>query len=168
MRSLPDEPLPIARQDPLVVNEFHGEVLVYDPDSHDAYCLNPTSALVWKKCDGRTTISETAQLLGRELNVPIDNDVVWLALAQLKKANLLAGEVKPPLGATKISRRELTRRIGIAALVLPAITALSVPAAAQAASGCAGAACESNFPLQCCSQQQFCVLGACSATGPPP
>ena len=129
MRNRPDEPLPLARRDPLVVNEFHGEVLVYDPDSHDAYCLNPTSALVWKNCDGRTTITETAQLLGRELNVPIDNDVVWLALSQLEKAKLLQGQVEPPPGSRKISRRELTRRIGIAALLLPAITVLFVPPA---------------------------------------
>jgi len=161
MRSRPDEPLPLARRDPLVVNELHGEVLVYDPDSHDAYCLNPTSALVWKNCDGQATIAETAQLLGRELNAPVDDDVVWLALAQLKKANLLQGEVKAPLRATKISRRELTRRIGIAALLLPAITALSVPAATQAASGCLGAACEGNFPTQCCQQQPTCVNGFC-------
>src|SRR2546428_12799644 len=136
MKGRPDEPLPLARRDPLVINELHGEVLVYDPDSHDAYCLNPTSALVWKNCDGRATISETAQLLGRELNVPVDNDVVWLALAQLKKANLLAGEVKPPQGPTKISRRELTRRIGIGALLLPAITVLSVPAVYAQSRGC--------------------------------
>ena len=165
MRNRPNEPLPLARRDPLVVNELHGEVLVYDPDSHDAYCLNPTSALVWKNCDGRATISETAQLLGRELSVPIDNEVVWLALTQLKKANLLAGEVKPPLGATKISRRELTRRIGIAALLLPAITALSVPAAYAQASGCQGKPCDANTP--CCPQQPNCVEGRCNPGGVP-
>ena len=164
MRSRPDEPLPFARRDPLVVNELHGEVLVYDPDSHDAYCLNPTSALVWKNCDGHATITETAQLLGRELNAPIDDDVVWLALAQLEKANLLQGQVKPPPGPGKISRRELTRRIGIAALLLPAITVLYVPPAFAAASGCAGVACADA--TGCCANQPFCVNGQCQANVP--
>ena len=159
MRNRSDEPLPLARRDPLVINELHDEVLVYDPDSHDAYCLNPTSALVWKNCDGHSTISETTQLLGRELNAPVNEDVVWLALTQLKKANLLQGEVKAPSGTTKISRRELTRRIGIAALLLPAITVLSVPAVYAQASGCAGNPCDPSNP--CCSQQPYCIEGHC-------
>ena len=164
MRRRPDDPLPFARRDPLMVSELRGEVLVYDPDRHDAYCLNPTSALVWKNCDGHSTISETARLLGRELNAPVEEDVVWLALSQLEKANLLQGQVEPPPGSRKISRRELTRRIGIAALLLPAITALSVPAAAQSASGCAGAFCEGVGA--CCAQQPNCVNGRCQANLP--
>lgn len=166
MKNRTDEPLPLARKDPLVIQDLHGEVLVYDPESHDAFCLNPTTALVWKNCDGRTTITETAQLLGRELNVPIDHDVVWLALSQLDKANLLQGQVEPPPGSRKISRRELTRRIGIAALLLPAITALSVPAAGQSASGgnCLGFEC--GIDANCCPNYPFCVNFKCQSQAP--
>lgn len=40
----------------LVVQEFEKEVLIYDLNNHKAYTLNETSSLVWRMCDGKTSI----------------------------------------------------------------------------------------------------------------
>ena len=56
--------MPRARQDELVVEELPDETLVYDLKRHEAHCLNRTSALAWRRCDGRTTVAEVAVLLG--------------------------------------------------------------------------------------------------------
>jgi Coenzyme PQQ synthesis protein D (PqqD) len=146
MRNRTEQILPRAREDSLVVKELHGETLVYDPDSHEAHCLNQTSALIWKNCDGRTTVMETAQLLSRELDVPIEDEVIWLGLQQLEEAHLLQEPVMP--------RRELVRRIGIAALLLPAIAAMYVPPAYAQGSSCIGRPCNSN--LDCCPTAPDC------------
>ena len=62
--------MPRARQDDFVVEKLPDETLVYDLNRYKAHCLNPTSALVWRRCDGRTTVAEVAALLERELRYP--------------------------------------------------------------------------------------------------
>jgi len=54
---------PLARQDRLVVQELSEEVLVYDLDRHRAHCLNRTAALIWRHCDGSTSVAEMARRL---------------------------------------------------------------------------------------------------------
>ena len=51
---------PVARKRELVVQESGEETLVYDLVSNRASCLNQTSALVWKHCDGSKTIGDIA------------------------------------------------------------------------------------------------------------
>jgi len=63
--------LPKARQDKLTVRELPDETLIYDHLAAKAHCLRQTAALVWKHCDGRTTVAELAGLLQRELGVPV-------------------------------------------------------------------------------------------------
>ena len=67
--------MPRARQDELIVEELQDETLVYDLKRHKAHCLNRTSALVWRRCDGRTTVAEVAALRERELKIPADQAV---------------------------------------------------------------------------------------------
>ena len=63
-----EETLPEARTDGLLIEEVgDGETLVHDLDSHKTHCLNRTAALIWRHCDGRTTISHMADVLEREL-----------------------------------------------------------------------------------------------------
>ena len=58
---------PTARRDRLIVRELENETLVYDQANDEAHCLNQTAALVWKHCDGRTTVDEIVTSLGAEL-----------------------------------------------------------------------------------------------------
>ena len=131
MKVTDNQILPRARTQELVVRELPDEVLVYDLERHKAHCLNKTSALIWKHCDGRTTVSEAARLIEQEMNAPAGTDVVWLALRQLEKFHLLKERVAQP---RKVSRRDLILKYAPAALTVPLILSISSPAAAAAAS----------------------------------
>lgn len=128
--------LPHAREDRLVVRDLAEEVVVYDLKRHHAHYLNRTAALLWRHCDGRTTVAELARLLEKELSVPADEAVVWMALDQLRKAQLLRDGLTPPAGTKRYSRREVLRRVGLvgAAALVPAVMSIVAPPAAQAAS----------------------------------
>lgn len=88
-----------------------------------------------------------------------DESMVWMAFDQLAKAKLLQGESRKWSGASGISRREVIKRIGVAAAVsLPVVTSIVAPTAVQAATCLASnAACTSN--AQCCSLS--CVSNFC-------
>jgi len=141
--------LPRGRREQLVIQELPDEVLVYDLERHKAHCLNETSALIWKHCDGKTTVDEIARLLERELATSVDDDVVWLALDQLRRFHLLE-EGSGVHVEMKVSRRDLVRKYLPAALVLPVILSIAAPTAVQAASRCAdnGQPCDADHP--CC------------------
>lgn len=124
---------PKARQRALIVKELAGETLVYDEHNHRAHCLNQTAALVWKFCDGRTSIPAIAKLLEKEVSVSVPEPLVWLAIKQLEDSRLLDAAARPSATLPQRSRRELMRRIGVGAIALPIITSLLAPAAAQAA-----------------------------------
>ena len=152
---------PRARTDGLVVHELSDEVLVYDRDRDKAHCLNQTAALVWKYCDGKTTVAEIAQRLGRDLKAGrVDEKVVWYALDQLGKDNLLDEIVTAPAILSGMSRREMVRVLGVAAVVaVPLVTSIIAPTPAQAATCLTpGSACSSG--AQCCSG--LCSGGACA------
>jgi hypothetical protein len=53
-----DRLIPCARTEGLVVQTLADEVLVYDLERHKAHCLNHAAALIWKHCDGRTSVAE--------------------------------------------------------------------------------------------------------------
>lgn len=142
---------PRARKEGLLVQELPDEVLVYDLERHKAHCLNPTAALIWKHCDGRTSVKEMARLLEKSLGMSVDEDVVWCALNQLEKDHLLGEQVSWPVGTERISRRTLIRRVGIAAVLLPLVTTIVAPTAQASNSNCipVGGACP-NGGLPCC------------------
>jgi hypothetical protein len=126
---------PLARKDGLLVQELSHEVLVYDLERDKAHCLNPTAALIWKHCDGRTSVNEITRLLEKSSGVSVDEDVVWCALNQLEKDRLLQEPMAWPAGVERISRRELVRRLGIgAAIAIPLVTSIIAPTAAYAGS----------------------------------
>ena len=84
-----EQGVPEARKEGLVVQHLSDEVLIYDQRRHKGHCLNQTAALVWKHCDGKTSVSEMTHLLEEELKTPVKEEVVWLALEQLGKTHLL-------------------------------------------------------------------------------
>jgi hypothetical protein len=93
-----------------------------------------------------------ARIVGRELGVPFDEQMVWLALGQLDHARLLEQRLLSGPGYSKISRRQVLKRVGLAAAVsVPLISSIVSPTPAQAATCVAkGGACTSS--LQCCSR----------------
>jgi hypothetical protein len=152
---------PLARKEGLVVEKMPDEVLVYDLDKHKAHCLNQTAALVWAQCDGSKSVSEIAHRVGTELNASVNDDVVFLALDQLGKDNLLEKRIALPVDMKQISRRELMRRVGLAtAVALPVIISIISPTAANAVTCIAsGAACSPT--VVCCSTLATCGVGTC-------
>ena len=125
---------PQARRDGLVVRELPGEVLVYDLERHQAHCLNETAAAVWRHCDGETSPSEIGFRLAREFATPVDEDVVWLALEDLGKLQLLeAPVVRPEPG---LSRADVVRRAGIMASLIAVPTVFSMLAPTAQAAVC--------------------------------
>ena len=161
MSALGEQTKPLARSEGLVVQELSDEVLVYDLERDKAHCLNQTAALVWKYCDGKTTVSEIARILFQESGLLADEEVVWLGLRQLNKFDLLQEQMAPSAGPALISRRELGRRLGaVAASSLPLIVSVVAPTAAQAASGGLpnGSSCEVD--PECASN--CCVANLCS------
>jgi len=141
-----------ARKEGLLVHPLADEVLVYDLVSHKAHCLNLTAAIVWKHCDGTHSVASLAGIVRRELDTIFDEQIVWLAIRQLDQARLLDQRIGVHQGAPKITRREIIKRVGLAASVsLPLISSIVSPTPAQAATCVAkGGACTSS--LQCCSK----------------
>jgi hypothetical protein len=148
-----------ARQEGLLKQPVDDELLVYDLKRHKAHCLNKTAALIWEECNGRNTVADLTRILEQNLQVPADEDMVWVALDQLDRARLLAPRIARPEVPGRISRREVLKRVGLgAALAVPLITSVMSPTAAQA-STCTkkGGTCTSS--LTCCSQ--VCSGGKC-------
>src|SRR5882724_9586080 len=144
--------MPRARREGLIIEDLPGEVLIYDSERDRAHCLNQTAALVWKYCDGKTTVSTMAQHLERDLNTNgIDEKIVWYALDQLSKDHLLEDNVVPPTLLGGMTRRQMVQVLGVAAVIsIPLVTSIVAPTPAQAATCFAsGAACTSSG--QCCS-----------------
>lgn len=144
-----EKELPERRKKGLVVQELSDEVLVYDLERHKAHCLNHTAAMIWKRCDGKTSIAEIARMMKYEMNGVIDEEVIWEAVSQLSRNNLLVERISKPTGMT---RREVIRKIGItAAVALPAVISIVAPSAVQAQS--------CRTLLQSCSPSQQCCPG---------
>jgi len=159
---------PRARTNRLVTRDVGDELLVYDLERHKAYCLNRVAMQVFRHCDGETTIPEMALRVGNALGMPVDDQAVRLGLVRLDKAHLLAG----PVGQIPhSSRRDMLRTLGRAAVVVvPLVTALTVPTSAQAASipcvtpfgGCRGDS-DCRIPAnQCkCNKDPMAETGVC-------
>lgn len=157
--------MPYARTEALLVHELLDEVLVYDLRRHRAHCLNRTAALVWRHCDGQTTVADVARILQDECSVSTHAAVVWYALAHLERAHLLREPIPWPSGAARYSRRELARTLGIVgglSVLLPLVEAIVAPVAAQTLTcildgqcaalpktNCGGAVCCSNRTKVC-------------------
>ena len=121
--------LPLAKTKDVVVQDLHDEVLVYDLTTDRAYCLNKTSKIVYRHCDGHTSFAD----LKSRYN--FSDDLLYFALDELKRENLIEPTYVSPLAG--INRRDLIRRIGLASMTaLPVIAALAAPTAASAASTC--------------------------------
>jgi hypothetical protein len=123
---------PLARSSGIVVSQLDGELLVYDLDDHRSFCVNPAAASILELCDGNRSI----QTIARELS--LDVDLVVFGLDHLGEARLLVKALPEAVTSSGLTRRQLVKRVGIAAaLAVPAITVFAVPATA-ASLICAG------------------------------
>jgi hypothetical protein len=161
---------PKSRKENLVIQELEDEVLVYDLVKNKALCLNQTSALVWQASDGSRTIADITDFVGKQLKSQVSEDLVWLAIDQLSKDNLI--ENKEDFKENKfagLSRREAVRKLGMASLVaLPVIASLTAPVAAQTGT-CNNVSCNCTGPRQpdgSCTSTTCQVGCTCRATNP--
>ena len=121
------------RKQGLKLRTLDGEVLVYDPETTRASCLNRFAAEVLERCDGEHAPAEIAEDLPFE---NVDPRLVMLTLADLQKAQLLEPDavidVASHIGQ---SRRDFFKRIGLGtAVAVPVVTAIVLPTPAQALS----------------------------------
>ncbi|MGI9066679.1 MAG: PqqD family protein [Pyrinomonadaceae bacterium] len=156
--------LPQARKDKLIIKDLSDETLVYDLESDKAHCLNQTAASIWKNCDGNHTVTDLMALLAADTKSKVPDEVVWLALDQLEKFDLLEETPELPPQFAGMNRRELVRRIGIGVLALPLIVSISAsPAQAQGSL---------LAPGRCCGNPTDCASNNCAQTptcvSPPP
>lgn len=166
--------VPRVRQQEIVVQELPDELLVYDLRRHQAYCLNRTAALIWQECDGQKTVGELTQILAVKAGANLNEAIVWRALEQLERHQLLETNIGHSPQAARWSRRTMLRQVGSAmAIGLPAITSIVAPTAVLAASCLTlGAACQpggveccDNTHATCGDQDKCCLLpgASCSA-----
>ena len=142
---------PKAREEGLIIEPLDGELLVYDTKSHRSNALNATAALIWRHCDGKTSIPDLARRLAAELGAPEDEALALLALDRLAKAKLLE-ENRLPEGAEKVTRRSVARRLALVGgmtVLLPVIQSIVAPTAAEAATCVTLAECNLRVPGLC-------------------
>ena len=147
---------PLARINGLVVQEVPNEVLVFDMETNEAHCLNETAAMVWKYCDGKTSVPEIAEILGENKGSGVNDDLVWLAIDQLNEHKLLEREVESKFAGE--SRRAVLRKIGLASMIaLPIIASMAAPRSVLASTSC-----NCTTPGLECTSQVGCAGPNCS------
>ena len=130
-----DTETPRRLQDGLSIQDAGAETLIYDERRHRAFCLNATSAAVWRICDGAHSVTQIAQSATLAMRAPVTEEIVVFALQELQRDGLLEFS-NAPIQQPRLERREMIRKLGTAAAVmLPAIASLSIPRSAQALSG---------------------------------
>jgi hypothetical protein len=128
--------LPLARNTDIVIQTLGKEVLIYDLNTHKAYCLNETSSIVYQACDGETSLDELI------LRSNFTSEIIFLALDELRRENLVETSHEDNSPFKGMSRREAIRKVGFASMiVLPVISSLVAPTAVMAQSGGCGVAC---------------------------
>lgn len=128
---------PKSRQKGLVIQESGDEILTYDFRNNNTCCLNKTSAQIWQLCDGNNSVAQISLKLSQKLKQKVSEDLIWLALDQLRRKNLLRDDVEISSNLIGFSRRELIKKAGFASMVaLPVISSIIVPVAINAASTC--------------------------------
>lgn len=150
---------PVSRKDEIVIQELDGEVLIYDLRSNKAFCLNATSAAIWKLCDGGKSVADIAGRVAKDFKASNSEDLVWLALDQLNKEKLISDS--PDLGTRfeGMSRRQIIKKIGLGSLVaLPVVAGLVAPPAVLAQTAC-GTTCH------CDDQAAYAAGAICMTTG---
>ena len=133
--------LPRSRQVGLQTRWVGDQLVVYDEQRRQLHVLNRPAALVWQYSNGERTVPELAALLGRELNAAVDESVIWLALADLDEARLLADPDAASTLLGGMTRRTLFQRAAAvaAAAMLPTVASVGTQAAQHTPGATTGA-----------------------------
>lgn len=83
---------PIARRDQLVVKRDTGQLYIEDVANRKYICLNPTSAYVWEKCDGKKDETVIAREMAEDLGVTVSESFVSQIMSKLFAEELLVPE----------------------------------------------------------------------------
>ena len=158
------ENYPVSRTDNLVTQETDNDLLIYDFHIDKAFCLNQTAAVVWRSCNGTKSVKEIASIVSKTFKSPVNEDLIWVTLDQLKTQKLLKNTQEFQIDFNGLSRREIIKKVGITSLIaLPLVTSFIVPASvnAQSANICRsnpgdeqfnnGAGCPCNSSDDCCA-----------------
>jgi hypothetical protein len=116
----------------LHIEVLDDELCIYDWATQRVHALNTTAARVWRLCDGTRSIAQIAEML-RDPRSGEAEALVSLAVAEFAAAGLL--EIHAPMGVMGISRRDLVKRLGLTAGLLPVVSSIVAPSPAYAASG---------------------------------
>jgi hypothetical protein len=155
----------------LLRNRLDVEVLVYDQRDDVVHLLNETTACVLDLLDeGDRTSEEIEEELARRTGGEPSDDLLILAVEELRNANLLESTDDWPPPLSDVSRREMLRKLaltGAATLIIPAITSLSPRRAYGQASGeCLPKKACCNVDADCCSNKCDDSTGTGCQTGP--
>lgn len=122
--------LPPSKTENIVVQNLESELLIYNLVTNKVFCLNETSALVYRACDGKTDLADFKK------THQFPDELIFLALNNLKKEGLIKDNFDLPLKG--LSKREFIKKIGLStAAALPIITAINAPTV-YAAVSCGG------------------------------
>ena len=154
-----DQIKPLSKREDVVIQELPGELLIYDLSNDRAFCLNETSAYVWKHADGEKSVAELRRLMERDFKAAVREDLIWLALEQLGRDGLMETETAAEF--VGVSRREVIRQIGLSSLIaLPLIASLASPVHAV---GCPFS--NQVTPTQCSNNNPGCDTRTCTTGG---
>lgn len=117
---------PLARRQGIVTAPVNDELLIYTSENKMGHALNRTARLVWEQCDGAHTVLEIATELSNSTLAPISEDVVWYALAQLEKQDLLVKTSANIVTFPQLTRREFLGKAAIATAFVPIVKVLKV------------------------------------------
>jgi hypothetical protein len=147
---------PMARNQNIVIQNLKDEILIYDLIENKVFCLNKSVAMVWEKCDGLHDLFLIQHKLELETRQKIPAEMVVLAIDQLKKNGLLAGEEMGEVLRAS-SRREMIRKAALAtAMALPVIFQLVAPMPTSAQSCVVPGGAAAGTPVN-----QFVDAGGC-------
>lgn len=115
--------------------ELPDSLIVYDLTTSQGHDLQPIAALVWKSCDGKTSVPNIARLVERKYGIDGGEEVVLFILEQFRSKRLLKDLPVQPRINSLVSRRDIVRKYIPAAMVLPFILSATAPTRAQLISG---------------------------------
>ena len=104
-----------------------GGLVIYDVRTDIGHVLNPATAVVFDACDGFTSVDEVAHRLAARFDLPDDEQVVYVALAELRDKGLLDAD-DPTTRALDEIKLGISRRSVLKRLALGAAAAAAFPA----------------------------------------
>jgi hypothetical protein len=130
----------------ILTQKVGDELLLYDEERHQAFCLNPVCTSVWTLCDGNSSLTAIARAASSESSVAVDEQIVMLAIQELRRDGLVE-PLQEAIAIPTISRRDVVQRLGKgAAILIPMVVAIAAPTAAQAYNGCVDCDLRSGHP----------------------